>query len=60
MTDIIHRIGIKTSAETIYQALTTDSGLSLWWTSDTTGAGSVGSIIHFDLVTMGLILRWSN
>jgi uncharacterized protein YndB with AHSA1/START domain len=47
MAEIKHRVGIKGSAAEIYAMLTTDTGLSLWWTSDTRGAGEVGSIIHF-------------
>jgi len=47
MFQIIHRIGIKASVEEVYTALTTDSGLSTWWTTDTSGAGDVGSIIEF-------------
>lgn len=47
MYAIIHRVGINASAETIYKALTTDKGLSKWWTNDVYGAGDVGSIIQF-------------
>ncbi|MGL4475182.1 MAG: SRPBCC family protein [Shewanella sp.] len=47
MVDITHRVGIKTSPEKVYQALTTNEGLAKWWTHDTTGAGGVGSIINF-------------
>ena len=47
MAEIRHRVGISGSAETIYQLLTTDDGLSKWWTTDTQGAGAPGSIIHF-------------
>ena len=47
MGEIKHRVGIKGSATDIYQLLTTDEGLSQWWTSDTRGAGPVDSIIHF-------------
>jgi len=47
MPNIIHRVGIKGSAKEVYAALTTDEGLSSWWTNDTTGAGDVGSIIKF-------------
>jgi uncharacterized protein YndB with AHSA1/START domain len=47
MAEIIHRVGIVGSASEIYNALTTDEGLSRWWTTDTTGAGDVGSIIKF-------------
>ena len=47
MAEIRHRVGIRGSAHEIYQLLTTDAGLSKWWTSDTRGAGDVGSIIAF-------------
>ncbi|MGV6857853.1 MAG: SRPBCC family protein [bacterium] len=47
MPDIIHRIGIARPASEVFAALTTDEGLSRWWTNDTTGAGDVGSIIQF-------------
>ncbi len=47
MTDINHRIGIKASPEKIYEALTTDDGLTKWWTNDISGAGEVGSTIEF-------------
>ena len=47
MAEIRHRVGIKGSAEAIYRLLTTDEGLARWWTTDTSGAGESGSIIHF-------------
>jgi len=47
MADIIHRVGITGSTREIYNSLTTDEGLSRWWTTDTSGAGEVGSIIKF-------------
>lgn len=47
MVDINHRIGIRSSPEHVYDALTTNEGLAKWWTNDTTGAGGVGSVIKF-------------
>jgi uncharacterized protein YndB with AHSA1/START domain len=47
MTEINHRVGIKATAQQVYQALTSDTGLSCWWTEDTSGAGVAGSIIQF-------------
>ncbi|HEY9100125.1 MAG TPA: SRPBCC domain-containing protein [Thiobacillus sp.] len=47
MPDIIHRVGIAGSVHDVYQALTTNEGLSTWWTTDTSGAGAVGSVIQF-------------
>ena len=47
MNAINHRVGIKASPEKIYELLTTDNGLSKWWTNDVSGAAEVGSIIEF-------------
>ena len=47
MSNIIHRVGIAGSVSEVYNALTTNEGLSRWWTTDTSGAGDVGSIIKF-------------
>ena len=47
MAEINHRVGIAAAASEVYKALTTDAGLSTWWTTDTTGAGDIGSIIRF-------------
>ena len=35
MADILHRVGMKSSLEAVYGALTTREGLAGWWTSDT-------------------------
>ena len=47
MAEIKHRVGISGSAADIYQLLSTNQGLSEWWTRDTRGAGGVGSTIQF-------------
>ena len=47
MVNIIHRVGIAASVHDVFNALTTDEGLSKWWTTDTSGAGAEGSIIEF-------------
>jgi len=53
MNEIIHRVGIACSPGEVFNALTTDEGLSRWWTTDTSGAGDVGSIIKFRFNGMG-------
>ena len=53
MAEIRHRIGVKGNATDIYQLLTTDDGLSKWWTADTRGAGDVGSVIEFRFAGAG-------
>lgn len=47
MADIIHRIGIKSPAAEVYDAISTVKGLSGWWTEETTGDDSVGGKIGF-------------
>jgi uncharacterized protein YndB with AHSA1/START domain len=47
VNEINHRIGIACSVQEVFEALTTNEGLSMWWTSTTTGADGLGSIIEF-------------
>ncbi len=47
MNDILHRVGITTSPEDVYAALTTIDGLAGWWTEDTRGDSAVGGVIEF-------------
>ena len=45
--DILHRVGIKSSPDEVYEALTTVDGLAGWWTTNTRGDGKVGGVIQF-------------
>jgi uncharacterized protein YndB with AHSA1/START domain len=47
MVDIIHRIGIKSSANEVYKALSTIEGLGNWWTEEVEGDEQVGGKIEF-------------
>jgi uncharacterized protein YndB with AHSA1/START domain len=48
MVDILHRVGIKSSVDDVYSALTTVEGLAGWWTTDTEGdGGNVGGVLKF-------------
>ena len=47
MADILHRVGIKSSLNDVYKALTTREGLAGWWTNDTQGESNVGGVIKF-------------
>lgn len=47
MAEINHRAGIAGPVTEVYKALTTDDGLSNWWTRDTSGSGDVGAVINF-------------
>ena len=47
MADILHRVGIKSSRDDAYKALTTRAGLAAWWTNDTRGESEVDGILEF-------------
>lgn len=47
MTDILHRVGIQSSMDKVYQALTTPDGLASWWTRNTEGDSTAGGILRF-------------
>lgn len=47
MFNIIHRIGIKSSAAQVYKALSTIEGLSNWWTEEVEGDTNIGAKIKF-------------
>ena len=47
MPDILHRVGIKSSLDEVYKALTTREGLAAWWTKNTEGDSRVGGALQF-------------
>jgi uncharacterized protein YndB with AHSA1/START domain len=48
MSDILHRVGIKSSSPTgTYEALTKLEGLAGWWTGEVRGQAEVGGVINF-------------
>jgi uncharacterized protein YndB with AHSA1/START domain len=47
MVDILHRVGIESSPEAVYAALTTREGLADWWASDTRGESGIGDVLTF-------------
>ena len=54
MVDILHRVGVQGStAEKVYDALTTVEGLSAWWTGDTKGGAGVGERLEFRFPPVG-------
>ena len=48
--DILHRVGIKSTPDAVYRALTTRDGLAAWWTDRTEGDGPVGGLFQFRFV----------
>lgn len=47
MVDILHRVGIKSSLDKVYQALATREGLAAWWTGNTQGESKIGGVLDF-------------
>ena len=47
MANIIHRIGIKSSAKKVYNAVSTINGLAHWWTEEVEGDEQIGGKIVF-------------
>src|SRR5690606_27765697 len=57
MVDILHRIGVRSSPEKVYDALTTVDGLAGWWTEDTDGDGAVGGVLRFRFAQGGFDMK---
>jgi uncharacterized protein YndB with AHSA1/START domain len=53
MFDILHKVGIRSSTQDVYRALTTLQGLAGWWTNDTRGRPDLGGVIEFHFGTRG-------
>ena len=47
MPDILHRVGIQSTPEKVFKAVSTIEGLSHWWTTDTAGDARLGGILRF-------------
>lgn len=47
MVNILHRVGVVSSVDDVYTALTTIDGLAGWWASDTQGNADEGGTIEF-------------
>lgn len=47
MVNIIHRIGIKSSSNKVYNAISTIGGLANWWTNEVEGEENIGGKITF-------------
>jgi uncharacterized protein YndB with AHSA1/START domain len=57
MVDILHRIGVISSPERVYDALTTVDGLAAWWTEETTGEGEPGGELQFRFAQGGFDMK---
>jgi uncharacterized protein YndB with AHSA1/START domain len=57
MVDILHRIGVVSSPDEVYAALTTVDGLAAWWTQDTDGDSDVGGVLRFRFPVGGFDMK---
>src|SRR5262245_48694330 len=56
MFDILHRVGIKTSPDHVYEALATPEGVARWWTTETTGDAKTGGKLVTRFTADGRVL----
>jgi hypothetical protein len=56
--EILHRVGIKSSPDEVYKALTAREGLAAWWTNDTQGESKVGGALKFRFSANGTKIRF--
>ncbi|MEU7908047.1 SRPBCC domain-containing protein [Actinoplanes sp. NPDC049118] len=58
MVDILHSVGIRSSVDEVYTALTTTEGLAGWWTTDTRGDGdNLGGVLQFRFEVGGFDMK---
>lgn len=55
MPDILHRVGINTTPEKVYKALSTIEGLRHWWIVETKGNTKLGRLIDFGFCKMKVV-----
>ena len=57
MNDILHRIGVTSTPDEVFTALTTVDGLAGWWTEDTEGDAEVGGELRFRFLPGGFDMK---
>jgi len=60
MVDILHRVGIDSTSQKVFNALTTIDGLSHWWIVPTKGKPKRGGVINFGLCSMKVLQATPN
>lgn len=56
MPDILHRLPVRASVDSVFQMFADPAGLNTWWTLDAEGVPEVGEIYRFDF---GPEYQWS-
>jgi uncharacterized protein YndB with AHSA1/START domain len=57
MADILHRVGIRSSPDEVYKALTARESLAAWWTNNTQGESKVGEMLQFRFGAGGIDMK---
>ena len=57
MADILHQVTINAPPESVYEAITTQVGLTAWWTRDTQALAKVGSVACFAFNKRAVLFR---
>lgn len=57
MVDILHQVGIASTPDKVYDAITTIDGLSGWWAENTTGGTNLGDVIAFRFAPGGFDMQ---
>ncbi|TGK20058.1 SRPBCC domain-containing protein [Leptospira fluminis] len=52
MPDILHRVGIRSKPDQVFEAINTIQGLAHWWTIETSGNTGLGKIVDFGFTKM--------
>jgi len=47
MADTLHRVGIRSSADKVFEALSKEAGLAGWWTKNVNASPVVGALDQF-------------
>ena len=55
MPDILHRVGIRSTPQKVFKALSTIDGLSHWWVVGTKGNPKQGGMIDFLFADMKVV-----
>ncbi len=57
MPNILHRVGVNAPRQQVYEALTTQRGISSWWTRKVAAVPAVGSVMEMRFKNDLLVMR---
>jgi uncharacterized protein YndB with AHSA1/START domain len=57
MAEILHRVGVNSPMQRVYETLLRPEGISLWWTRKVTGISEPGSVLEMRFKGDSLIMQ---